>query len=138
MHKALRTCFLVVVFAVVATGVVLPWNMGDSVVARAQTAGPVDLAKNAREAAKSWALALIQALNRSDTRERRMTFQHMDQDDMLSPRHRRRLYRLMLSALQEVGGVLGLDVTNPADSVHVARALEQADVLRRLMSTSKR
>ena len=127
MSKALRTCFLVAVFAVVATGAVLPWNTGGSGVARAQTAGPVDLASKARAAAKDWAFALLQSLSQSEGR--RMTFQHMDQDDMLSPRHRRRLYRLMLSTLQEVGAVLRYNIMDPADSVHVARALEQADVL---------
>ena len=129
MSKALRRCLQVTVFSVAATVVVLPWKVADSGVARAQTVGAEDLARKARAAAKEWAFALIQSLGQSGTKDRRMTFQHMDRNDVLSPRHRRRLYRLMLSALQEVGGVLRYNVMNPADSVHVVRALEQADML---------
>ena len=57
-----------------------------------------------------------------------MTFQPVDERDVPSRRHRRRLYGWMLSALHEHGRLAKYAVMNPMDSRHVANALEQADV----------
>ena len=118
---------LAVAFLVSAAVVVLSCSFGGGR-ARAQSTAPTDSAARARQAAKDWALKIFDEIGQRPNEDKRVTFQPLDDRDVASSRHRRRLYGWMLSALHERGRVWKYSVMNPMDSRHVAEALKQAGV----------
>ena len=118
---------LAVAFLVSAAVVVLSCSFGGGR-ARAQSTAPTDSAARARQAAKDWALKIFDEIGQRPNEDKRVTFQPLDDRDVASSRHRRRLYGWLLSALHERGRVWKYSVMNPMDSRHVAEALKQAGV----------
>ena len=118
---------LAVAFLVSAAVVVLSCSFGGGR-AGAQSTAPTDSAARARQAAKDWALKIFDEIGQKPNEDRRVTFQPLDDRDVASSRHRRRLYGWLLSALHERGRVWKYSVMNPMDSRHVAEALKQAGV----------
>ena len=114
---------LAVAFLVSAAVVVLSCSFGGGR-ARAQSTAPTDSAARARQAAKDWALKIFDEIGQKPNEDKRVTFQPLDDRDVASSRHRRRLYGWMLSALHERGRVWKYSVMNPMDSRHVAEAFE--------------
>ena len=73
-------------------------------------------------------MKIFDEIGQRPNEDKRVTFQPLDDRDVASSRHRRRLYGWLLSALHERGRVWKYSVMNPMDSRHVAEALKQAGV----------
>ena len=112
---------------VAASGIVV---FGDWV--RAQSSTPAESAVRAKQAAKDWALKIFTDIGQRANEDKRITFQPLSESDLVSSRHRRRLYGLLLSALHEQGKASGYTVKNPMDLEIMQRALESAAVEKKL------